>query len=206
METIPPTTEPVEPVPMGRVPLLHPGDKLTAEEFLRRYAAMPELKKAELIEGVVYMPSPVRNSHAGSHFDLISWLGFYRVATPGVVGGDNGTLRLDLDNVPQPDAFLRILQTHGGQARVDKDGYITGAPDWVGGVALSSVSMDLHGKLHVYRRNGVREYLVWRVEDRAIDWFVLREGRFEPLKPNPSGILQSQVLPGLWLDADALIR
>jgi hypothetical protein len=186
-------------------PPLQNGDRLTRAEFERRYAAMPHVKKAELIEGVVYMPSPVSEAHSGPHFDLITWLGFYRMATPGVIGGDNGTLRLDLDNAPQPDAFLRILEAHGGQARLDKEGYVTGAPELVAEVAASNVSLDLHAKLHVYRRNGVREYVVWRVEDRAVDWFVLRQGRYDPLPPTAAGIYQSEVLPGLWLDPAALV-
>lgn len=189
-----------------RIPPLENGDRLTRAEFERRYAAMPHVKKAELIEGVVYMPSPVSNEHAEPHFDLIACLAFYRAATPGIAGGDNGTLRLDLDNEPQPDAFLRILASHGGQARVDEDGYVSGAPELVAEVARSSVNIDLHDKLHVYRRNGVREYLVWRVEDQAIDWFVLREGRYEPLAATAEGLYQSEVLPGLWLDAPALLR
>jgi Uma2 family endonuclease len=190
----------------GRIPPLENGDRLTRAEFERRYAAMPHIKKAELIEGIVYMPSPVSNEHAAPHFLLIGWLSHYLAATPGIAGGDNGTLRLDLDNEPQPDAFLRILASHGGQARVDEDDYVSGAPELVAEVARSSVSIDLHAKLNVYRRNGVREYLVWRVEDQAIDWFVLREGRYEPLAATAEGLYQSEVLPGLWLDAAALLR
>src|SRR5256714_11903768 len=149
-----------------RVPPLENGDRLTRPEFERRYEAMPHLKKAELIEGVVFMPSPVRQpEHSRPQFNLITWLGQYCTFTPGVEGGDNGTLRLDLDNEPQPDAFLRILETHGGQSRVDAERYVTGAPELVAEVAASSVSLDLHAKFHVYRRNGVKEYVVWRVED-----------------------------------------
>src|SRR5262249_23198581 len=137
---------------------------------------------------------------------LITWLGLYRMATPGVEGGDNGTLRLDLDNEPQPDAFLRILRTHGGQSREDKDGYITGAPELVAEAALGSVSIDLNAKLEAYRRNGVREYVVWRIEDGAIDWFVLRRARYRPLPRTSAGFYQSEILPGLWLDPEALMR
>ena len=194
------------PAVRGGVPPLVNGDRLTRVEFERRYHAMPHVKKAELIEGVVYTPSPVCNKHARPHFDIITWLGTYCVATPGVAGGDNGTLRLDLDNEPQPDAFLRILASHGGQARVDADGYITGAPELVAEIAVSSVSIDLHAKLNVYRRNGVREYIVWRVEDGAIDWFALRDGRYEPLLPTTGGVLSSEVFPGLWLDPATLLR
>jgi hypothetical protein len=192
--------------PRPKVPALHNGDRLSREEFERRYNSMNGLKKAELIEGVVYMPSPVSDDHSGAHFDLITWLGLYRAATPGVVGGDNGTLRLGLDSEPQPDAYLRIEATHGGQARVDDEGYVTGAPELVAEVAVSSVSLDLHGKLRDYQSTGVREYVVWRVEEDALDWFVLREGRFSPLPPTSDGLYQSEVLPGLWLDPAALLR
>jgi Uma2 family endonuclease len=205
MATISPPPIPETP-PGDGMPPLQNGDRLTWPEFERRYQGMPNLKKAELIEGVVYVPSPVSEEHSGRQFNLIAWLGYYAAATPGVVGGDNGTIRLDPDNAPQPDAFLRILPSHGGQARVDEKGYVVGAPELVAEVAASSVSLDLHAKLHVYRRNAVQEYVVWRMEDRAIDWFALHEGRYEPLPLTQAGIYQSRILPGLWLDSSALLR
>jgi Uma2 family endonuclease len=190
-----------------RIPPLQNGDHLTADEFERRYEAMPGVR-AELIEGVVYlMASPVRcDDHGEPHFDVIGWLYDYRKHTPGVRGGDNTTMRLDLANRPQPDAYLRVLPECGGQARVDADGYIVGAVELAVEVAASSASYDLHDKLDVYRRNGVREYVVWRVEDGEIDWFVLRGGRYERLPPGADGILRSGVFPGLWLDPAALVR
>jgi len=209
--------------PAGRpaIPLLRNGDRLTADEFFRRYEAMPDVK-AELIDGRVYLAaSPVRGSdgrisimaspvraeeHAEPHCDLIGWLANYRAFTPGVRGGDNGTLRLDLDSNPQPDAYLRIESERGGQSRVDEDGYLAGGPELIAEVAASSVSYDLHDKLHVYRRHGVKEYLVWRVEDGAIDWFVLRGGRYELLPADEAGALKSETFPGLWLDAAAMLR
>jgi Uma2 family endonuclease len=185
---------------------LESGDRLTRAEFERRYEAMPDLRKAELIEGVVYVGSAVRfEQHGGPHFDLISWLGLYRIATPGVRGGDNTSLRLSLNSEPQPDAFLIILPSHGGQARIDDEGYITGSPELIAEVAASSTSYDLHDKLAVYRKNGVREYLVWRVLERAIDWFALRESQFARLPVTGSGHLRSEVFPGLWLDSAALV-
>jgi hypothetical protein len=168
---------------------------------------MREVKKAELINGVVYMPSPVTfEDHGGPHFDFIGWLCLYRLATPGVRGGDNATLRLLLANRPQPDACLFILPSHGGRVRIDTDRYIVGAPELVGEIAATSENYDLHDKLDVYRQNGVQEYIVWRVFDRAVDWFVLRQDRFDRLVPAPSGIYQSDVSPGLWLDPAALIN
>src|SRR3990172_6405030 len=135
---------------------LEAGDRLTRDEFERRYAAMPECKKAELLEGIVYMPSPVKQrKHSGPQFDLISWLGAYRSCTPGVEGGDNATLKLDLDNEPQPDALLFIHPDFGGQAKLDAHGYILGAPELVVEISSTTVSIDLHVKLKVYRRRGV---------------------------------------------------
>lgn len=191
----------------ARVPPLVAGDHLTREEFERRYHAMPHVKKAELIEGIVYTPSPVSlEGHAVPHADFIGWLVYYKAHTPGVQAGDNGTLRLDLDNEPQPDAFLRILPEFGGQSKTTQDDYVEGAPELVAEVAASSASYDLHVKLNTYRRNGVKEYLVWRVWDRAIDWFVLRGGRYEPAILTAEGHFQSEVFPGLWLDPTALLR
>ena len=152
------------------------------------------------------MPPPALrwDYHGGPHADLMLWLGTYRLATPGVRCSDNSSIRLDLDNEPQPDAAIFIEPRSGGQVKIT-DGYIEGAPELVAEVSSTSVSIDVNTKFNVYRRNGVREYLVWRVRDQAIDWFTLREGRYEPLAPI-DGVLRSQIFPGLWLDPAALIR
>ena len=189
------------------IPPLEPGDRLTRAEFERRYRAMPHLKKAELIEGIVYMPSPVRiKRHGGPNADLVGLLSVYKWATPGVLVGDNTTSRLDLDNEPQPDALLMITPECGGQARISGDDYVEGAPELVAEIASSSASFDAHTKLHVYRRNGVREYLLWRILDKDFDWFALHEGEFRRITPGEDGLVRSGVFPGLWLDIPALLR
>src|SRR5436305_189576 len=194
----------LKPTP-GSIPPLENGDRLTRAEFERRYAAMPPNVRAELVEGVVYMASAVRaRSHGLPHNHLNTWAGIYSVHTPGVSAYDNTTIRLDLDNEPQPDVCLMVDKD--GQARIDDDDYIEAAPEFAAEVAASSASYDLGDKLNAYRRNGVREYLVWRVLDEAIDWFVWREGRYELLPAGPDGVTRSEVLPGLWLDAAALLR
>lgn len=192
------------PQPATVLPL-EPGDHLTRAEFERRYHAMPWLKKAELVEGVVYVPSPVSNDHSSPHFRLIGWLGKYEDATPGVEGGDNATIRFDDENEPQPDALLRLLPECGGRSRVDDEGYLIGQPELLAEVAMSSASYDLHTKLQVYLRHGVREYLVWRVRDREIDWFRLRGGKYVRLPKSRKGIYKSGMFPGLWLDVEAMI-
>jgi Uma2 family endonuclease len=189
------------------IPPLEQGDRLSRDEFERRYHAMPHVKKAELIEGVVYMPSPARyQRHSGPQSDAITWLGVYKAATPGVESADNATDRLDLDNEPQPDAMLFIEPACGGQVRISEDDYIEGAPELIVEVTSSSASYDLGDKMKAYRRNGVREYVVWRVLDGAIDWFALRKGEYHRQEPRVDGLLCSDVFPGLWLDREALLR
>lgn len=191
--------------PPPSIPPLQNGDRLTRAEFERRYQAMPGVKKAELIDGVVYMPSPVKHEqHGRPHFDILGWLSAYKSFTPGVDGGDNSTLRLDLDNESQPDGFLRLLPECGGQSRIDADGYIEGAPELIVEVAATSASYDLHQKLNVYRRHKVREYVVWRTLDEQVDWFVLKSDAFERLEP-ADGIYRSELFPGLCLDWRALV-
>jgi Uma2 family endonuclease len=188
------------------LPRLEPGDRLSRAEFLRRYEAMPDLKKAELIEGVVHTPSPIRfDVHSHPHANVLTWLGIYAAATPGVKAGGNATVKLDNDNVPQPDALLMIEPVARGQAAIDEGGYVAGAPELVAEVSSSTVSIDLHDKLRVYRRNGVREYISWRAIERGIDWFGLRDGDYVRLSPSADGIIRSEVFPGLWLDVSAML-
>jgi Uma2 family endonuclease len=196
--------------PMGTsvqaIPPLQGGDHLTSVEFERRWDAMPNLKVAELLDGIVYLPQTgSHTNHAGPCARLISWTGFYTVETPGVDGGCHSTLRLDERNEPQPDVLLMIEPSSGGRTRIDDDDFVANAPDWIGEVTATSASYDLHVKLDVYRRHGVREYVVWRVFDREIDWFVLRGGQYERLPLSEDGLYRSEFFPGLWLDPQALI-
>lgn len=185
-------------------PPLENGDRLTRLEFERRYAGRPDLKKAELIEGRVYMPSPVHFlSHGEPHSQIITWLGVYAAATPGVRLGDNASVRLDADNEVQPDALLRLEQ--GGRSRLSDDDFVEGAPELIVEVAATSASYDLHDKLNVYRRTGVPEYLVWRVHDRRLDAFRLEEGVYKPAQPDDGGVFHSRVFPGLRLHVPALL-
>ncbi|MGB7445416.1 MAG: Uma2 family endonuclease [Coleofasciculaceae cyanobacterium] len=164
------------------IPPLESGDRLNCYEFERRYNSMPSLKKAELIEGVVYVPAALRfRSHAQPHGNLMGWLWTYKISTPGIELGIEPTVRLDLDNEPQPDAVLLIDENCGGQARLSDDDYIEGAPELVAEIAASSVAIDLHDKKRAYRRNGVKEYLVWQVFEQKLDWFYLEQGEYVSL-------------------------
>ena len=143
----------------------------------------------------------------GDHMPILSpGSGSMNPPVPGVIIADNASVRLDLDNEPQPDAVLFIDPVHGGQARITEDDYVDSAPELVAEVAASSASYDLNTKLNVYRRNEVREYIVWRVLDREIDWFMLCDGEFVRLPLDEAGLYRSKVFPGLWLDPAALVR
>ncbi len=194
------------PLVLRDVPPLENGDQLSASEFLRRYDAMPEVKKAELIQGTVYVASPVRADQHGDPDNLIQgWLCYYTAATRGVRASTNTTTRLGRDEVPQPDASLRLLPEFGGQVRVDKKGYLIGAPELVVEIAASSASVDSTAKLDTYRRAGVREYLLWRTVDECVDWLELVEDDYVHILPDDSGIIRSHIFPGLWLDMNALL-
>lgn len=186
--------------------LLQNGDRMKAVEFERLYAAMPNLKKAELLRGVVYMPSPVSlDSHGEPHSDVVSFLGFYKSLTKGLRTGDNTTLRLDEDNQPQPDAMLFIPSAFGGQSTVSSDKYMVGAPELAFEVAATSRNYDLGEKKDVYATFGVREYVVWQVEADVLEWFILRDGQFVIHEPDADQIYRSTIFPGLWLDWQALL-
>ena len=188
------------------LPPLENGDRLTAGEFLRRFDAMPNLKKAELIQGLVHMPSPVRADQHGDPDSIAqTWLGTYAVATPGVISSTNITIRLSRDDVAQPDAALRLSPERGGQSRVSAEGYLVGPPELVFEVAASSASVDANDKKTTYRLAGVREYIVWRTLDQAIDWWRLVEDDYHAHAPGDDGIFRSLAFPGLWLDGKALI-
>ena len=189
-----------------KIPPLENGDRLNRYEFERRYNAMPHLRKAELIEGVVYMPAALRfRSHGQPHSHILGWLWTYTVATPGLELGVEPTVRLDVENAPQPDAVLMIEERCGGQAHLSDDDYIEGAPELVAEIAVSSSAIDLGDKLRVYRRNGVKEYLVWQVFDQRLDWFYLQSGEYISPPVEEKGVVRSRIFPGLWLAVEDLL-
>ncbi|MGG6265176.1 Uma2 family endonuclease [Leptolyngbya sp. AN10] len=193
--------------PLSKIPPLQSGDRLSRREFEHRYAADPHVKKAELIEGIVYVASPLRfEFHAEPHSNLNGWLTIYRTFTPGCRLGDAPTLRLDSDNEPQPDLVLFIEQKFGGRVAITSDGYLAGSPELVVEVAASSAAIDSGEKKRVYRRNGVQEYIIWLSYEKRIDWFQLVEGEYQLMQPDEAGIIRSNVFPGLWLNVNALLN
>jgi Putative restriction endonuclease len=203
MSLLPPKLVPPK---RARVPLLNNGDRMKATEFEARYARMPYVKRAELLNGVVYMPSPVRYEfHANPHGLIMTWIGNYCMFTPGLDCGDNGTIRLDDDNQPQADVSLRIPAESGGQSTISEDDYLTGPPELICEVAASTRAYDLGVKKEVYARFGVREYIVLLVEENGIEWFVLRDGQYVSIDPGPDDLFRSESFPGLWLDWKALL-
>ncbi len=191
--------------PIVVVPPLESGDRLSRAEFERRYQAHPEIKKAELVEGVVYVALPVRyRQHGQPHAYMLTWLGIYVAATPGCDVSDNTTLLLTNDSEVQPDAVLCLEATHGGASRVMDDDYLYGPPELVVEIAASSAAYDLHDKRQMYAQHGVPEYLVIQMYERRVDWFALQAGVYVPLGVDAQGIVRSGVFPGLWLQPAAL--
>ncbi len=169
---------------------------------------MPLVKKAELVNGIVHMPSPVSlTRHAGPDFLIHGWLFAYAVATPELAGATNATVRLSAEDIPQPDSLLMIRPEYGGAARIGDDGFIEGPPELVVEIAGSSASIDLGAKLQIYHRAGVREYLVWITGEPRVEWRTWNDdsGEYDFLAAGTEGVAQSRVFPGLWLDVAALL-
>jgi Uma2 family endonuclease len=182
------------------------GQRMNVEEFLCRWDKLPELKNAELIDGMVYVPSPLSSKHARRDYQIHWWLSRYEEATPGCQGASNGTWFM-LDSAPQPDVFLRILPAHGGRSGNklrNKEEYFAGAPELVVEICESSADLDLGPKLRLYQRAGVREYITVEIPEQRIVWRTLDEHSiYHPQVVPADGILRSQVFPGLWLDVAA---
>jgi len=186
-------------------PSLENGDHLDQPTFHARYLAMPKSFRAELIGGVVYVPSPLKVPHGDIHGQVMMWLNIYRAHTPGTQALDNATDILGPDSEPQPDGCLLIK---GGQTHTESD-YLVGPPEFAVEVASSSEAFDLFEKRNDYERYGITEYLVLVVREARAVWFIRSAGADDHFieQPMPSdGIFRSKVFPGLWLDAAALFR
>lgn len=183
---------------------LREGDRLSSREFLRRWEAMPDLKHAELIDGVVFCKaSPVSRTHSSVHYEMSGWLWSYESLTPGCEGGLDGTWVMGDQDTPQPDLALRIIPDYGGQSTNAGD-YNEGAPELIVEVSGSSLSRDLGAKLELYRRAGVREYLTVLLKPQQVIWRQLVRGRYREIAPAEDGLLHSHAFPGLWLDAESV--
>lgn len=200
------TTQPLHRAPTSMPPLEN-GDRLTRPEFERRYAGAAHIQKAELIEGRVFVASPLRfRQHSEPHSRLHGWLWTYQIATPGLRLGIEPTVRLDLDNEPQPDIVLLIDTACGGRAQLTENDYLEGPPELVIEIAASSAAIDLGDKMQAYRRNGVQEYLVWQAFENQLNWFQLVEGEYQTCLPDRDGIIRSRQFPGLWLAIAPLLQ
>ena len=209
MLSLPVSAAPSKPSAAGSSPSrplpLENGEFMHSSEFLRRYERMPQVRKAELIEGVVYMGSPVSVRHAKPDALIQGWLVAYASRHPETEALTNATVIPDAENTVQPDALLRRLPEHGGLTRVNDDGYLAGPPELIVEVAASSASIDLRDKRRAYCRNGVREYLVWLVAEARLEWFCLEDDEYRPQPPDTQGVLHSRVFSGLRLPVAPLL-
>ena len=189
-----------------KVPPLEAGDHLDQATFHERYKAMPETFRAELIGGVVIVPSPLRSEHGEYHALVMGWLTQYWVATPGTRVRDNATAILSDTSEPQPDGTLVIDPTYGGQSGLSNEGYATGPPELIVEVASSSEAIDLNAKRRDYEQAGVLEYVVVVLRQGVVRWFVLQNGVYQDMAVDADGLFKSAIFPGLWLHAEALIQ
>jgi Uma2 family endonuclease len=185
-------------------PLLETGYHLSADEFHERYKLLPDEQHAELIEGIVYMASPVSRLHSLPHATITGLCMVYAARTPGLESSANGTIRLDADNEYEPDGYLRVINS--GRTNIFDRHYLEGGPEFVFEISNTTVTMDLHEKFKVYERKGVQEYLVWQVQEQRIDLFSAIDNAFRGIETDVDGILKSKTLPGLWFDTRAIVN
>lgn len=188
--------------PQPLVSRLVTGIHMSREEFLRAWEATPELKNAELIEGIVYVPSPVSPSHAFFDSLLISRLVIYAASKPGLEAGNNATWIM-LESSPQPDAHLRRLPEFGGTSGIAGN-LLNGAPELAVEICVTSREVDFGPKLALYQRAGVREYITLETLISRVQWRVLDNGSCRNIEPDAEEVFRSDFLPGLWLDSKAL--
>lgn len=190
--------------PQPLIPL-ESGDRLSRAEFHRRYCARPDIKKAELVQGVVYVASPTRHrAHGKPHSASVGWLFAYAAQASGVQSSDNATVYLGDDTEVQPDCCL-FRDPPAGRAVVTEEDYIEGPPELVLEVAASSAAYDLFDKMEAYRRAGVLEYIVWEVFEGRIHWFSLQDEAYVRLEPDERGVIESRAFPGLRLAVDKML-
>jgi len=164
---------------------------------------MPAGIKAELIGGMVHMPSPTRMPHKRSHGLLAGVLVLYEEATPGTEMAGEGTVILGSGSEPEPDLQLRLLPEYGGRSRVNDEGYLVGPPELLIEVAHSSEAIDLHAKRADYTKAGVLEYLVLLIREGGLRAFDLAANR--EIEVGADGVYRSKMFPGLWIDAAAAV-
>ena len=181
-------------------PPLREGDRLTPEEFLRRWDAMPDVKHAELIDGIVHMSSPLSNIHGVLDQRMSAWLSFYTLVTPGCQVVSDVTWLMSAESVPQPDIAMRVEGLH---SHIEEK-YPSAPPELIVEISHTTFAKDSGPKLRLYERSGVREYLIVRPEKRQAIWRELVDGRYREIDPDIDGLLRSRVFPGLWLDPETI--
>ena len=184
------------------MPSLETGDHLTRNEFLRIWEQLPEVKFAELIGGIVYIPSPLWKPHGKMDHSLSAWLAVYRAFTPGCEAGSNTSALIGDDDCQQPDDYLAILPECGGASWGEK--YVEGSPELLVEISHSSASVDLHEKFDTYQKARVQEYLVVLLKKCEIRWHRLVKAKYKRMVADSEGVFRSRGFPGLWLDSKAL--
>jgi len=182
------------------------GDVMDQPTFHKLYEAAPQHFRAELIGGVVHLPSPVGMRHGKPHSILGAWLAFYSAESIGTESFIDITAIIGGDSEPQPDVSLIISPEAGGQTKVSEDDYLTGSPELAVEISHTTTLVDLHAKKQMYEKYGVREYIVVETKRRAIHWFIRRDSKFVAIKPGADGLFKSRVFPGLWLEPGAVFE
>jgi Uma2 family endonuclease len=175
-------------------------ERMTAEEFFR---GAPEDRKAELIDGVMIMPSPPFDPHERLQNFLLTLLRVYvEELELGEVRGSRTPVELGIDQVPEPDVLFVAKQ----RAHIIQNKGILGAPDLVIEIlSAGTAHRDRGRKFRAYERAGVGE--LWLIDPygpTGTKFYHLRNGRFSLVRPDKNGILRSAVVSGFWINVNWL--
>ena len=170
----------------------------TEEDFFR-YA--PETRFCEFIDGVVYMPSPVREDHQDIVGFLYILLNMYRnVRGFGKVMMGPMVLRVAPNRNLEPDLFVAPL---GDRALPPKRLAFGAAVFVLEVLSPGNRSHDLNRKAAVYREAGVPEIAFVDGRDKVLIVDRLAGDAYETIRIN-SGRWESSAIEGFWLDVSWL--
>lgn len=163
------------------------------EEFCR---IVREDQKADLINGVIYMPSPENTDDNELFIWLVTLMNlFVRRKKLGQIYGSRVAFRLAEKHGPEPDiAFVRTENME----RVTRGGVEGPADLAIEIVSPDSVERDYYLKRELYELYRIPEYWIIDEMDQTVTLLRLKQAKYREVRPQ-KGEMHSQVLTGFWL-------
>ncbi len=178
---------------------------LLAEEHEQRqafYDALDPSVKAEWINGVAVVHSPVRLSHSDASGTLYRLIGNYLDLHPlGAVHHEKVMIQLTRNSYEPDVCFFRAATA----ASFTPDMVLFPAPDFVAEVLSDSTAARDRGvKFTDYAAHGISEYWIIDADAEEIEQYVLHEGDYQLRQRATTGAIRSAVIAGFRIPVRAL--